>query len=154
MLRAFCDAEGISELADVDIDVLEDFRRTRKIGSVTWKVELQALRTFFGYCVSRKWIATNPAKELKAPRNIKPNEVVPYTLREESEILAACDRIGGAKYQRTGAVYERLRARAMVLLLRHTALRISDVCTLRKDAVSWDQENCHLARSAANAKER
>jgi integrase len=29
----------------------------------------------------------------------------------------------------------------MVLLLRHTALRISDVCTLRKDAVSWDQEN-------------
>ena len=108
---------------------------------MTWKVELQALRTFFGYCVIRKWISTNPAKEMKGPRNIKPNEVVPYTLREESEILAACDRIGGALYQRTGAVYERLRARAMVLLLRHTALRISDVCTLRKDAVSWDEEN-------------
>ena len=28
----------------------------------------------------------------------------------------------------------------MVMLLRHTALRISDVCALRKDAVSWDQE--------------
>jgi len=28
----------------------------------------------------------------------------------------------------------------MVLLLRHTALRISDVCTMRKDAVTWDQE--------------
>jgi integrase len=28
----------------------------------------------------------------------------------------------------------------MVLLLRHTALRISDVCTLRKDAISWEQE--------------
>ncbi|HEY1758841.1 MAG TPA: hypothetical protein VGG72_25940 [Bryobacteraceae bacterium] len=27
----------------------------------------------------------------------------------------------------------------MVLLLRHTALRISDVSTFRKDAVSWDQ---------------
>jgi integrase len=26
------------------------------------------------------------------------------------------------------------------MLLRHTALRISDVCALRKDAVSWDQE--------------
>jgi site-specific recombinase XerD len=140
LLRAFCDAEGISELGDVTIDVLEDFRRTRKVGLVTWKVELQALRTFFGYFVSRKWIAANPAKEMKAPRNIKPNEVVPYTLRDESEILAACDRIGGAKYQRTGAVYERLRARAMVLLLRHTALRISDVSTLRKDAVSWDPE--------------
>jgi site-specific recombinase XerD len=139
LLRRFCDAESISELADVTIDVLEDFRRTRKIGLVTWKVELQALRTFFGYFVSRKWIAANPAKEIKAPRNIKPNEVVPYTLLEESEILDACDRIGGTKYQRTAAVYERLRARAMVLLLRHTALRISDVCTMRKDAVSWDQ---------------
>jgi site-specific recombinase XerD len=140
LLRAFCDAEGISELGDVTIDVLEDYHRTRKISLVTWKVELQALRTFFAYFVSRKWITANPAKEMKAPRNIKPNEVVPYTLCDESEILAACDRIGGAKYQRTGAVYERLRARAMVLLLRHTALRISDVSTLRKDAVSWDQE--------------
>lgn len=140
LLRAFCDAEGISELGDVTLDVLEDFRRTRKIGLVTWKVELQALRTFFGYFVSRKWIAVNPAKEMKVPHNIKPNEEVPYTLREESEILDACDRIGGARYHRTGAVYERLRARAMVLLLRHTALRISDVSTLRKDAVSWDPE--------------
>jgi site-specific recombinase XerD len=140
LLLAFCKSEGITELRDVTIDVLEDFRRTRKVGLVTWKVELQALRTFFAHFVTRKWIATNPAKEMKAPRNIKPNEVVPYTLRDESEILAACDRIGGAKYQRTGAVYERLRARAMVLLLRHTALRISDVSTLRKDAVSWDQE--------------
>ena len=68
---------------------------------VTWKVELQALRTFFGYFVSRKWMAANPAKEMKSPRNIKPNEVVPYTLREESEILDACDRIGGATYRRT-----------------------------------------------------
>jgi integrase len=28
----------------------------------------------------------------------------------------------------------------MVLLLRHTALRVSDVCTLRRDAISWDRE--------------
>lgn len=52
LLVSFCEGEGISELADVNIDVLEDFRRTREIGLVTWKVELQALRTFFGYCVS------------------------------------------------------------------------------------------------------
>ena len=58
----------------------------------------------------------------------------------EAEILAACDRIGGAKYKRTVAVYERLRAKAMILLLRHTALRISDVCTLRRDAITWDEE--------------
>jgi site-specific recombinase XerC len=138
LLQAFCEAAGVTDLAEVSVDGLEDFRRTRDVSLVTWKVELQALRTFFGYFVSRKWITTNPAKELKSPRNLKPNQVVPYTLREESAILAACDQIGGAIYQRTEATYERLRARALVLLLRHTALRISDVSTLRKDAISWD----------------
>jgi hypothetical protein len=60
------------------------------------------LITFFGFCASRKWIIANPAKELKAPRNIKPNEVVPYTLLDESRILAACDQIGGGKHNRSG----------------------------------------------------
>lgn len=99
------------------------------------------LVTFFGYCVSKKWIATNTARELKSPRNLTPNEVVPYTLHEDSQIPASCDQIGGGKYHRSDAGYEPLRARAMVMLLRHTALRVSDVCTLRKNAISWDREN-------------
>ena len=107
---------------------------------MTWKGERQMFVTFFAYCVRRKWMTTNPAKELEAPRNLKPNEVVPYTVHEESRILAACDQIGGGKYNRSGARYEQLRARAMVMLLRQTALRISDVCTLQKDAISWDQD--------------
>jgi site-specific recombinase XerD len=140
-LTSFCEREGITTLAHITIEILEDFRRTREISSVTWKVELQTLRTFFAYCVSRRWLPANPAKELKAPRNIKPNDVVPYTLLEESQIQAACDQIGGGKYNRSGAGYEHLRAKAMVMLLRHTALRVSDVCTLPKDAISWDEQN-------------
>ena len=140
-LVSFCDGEGVSALPDVSTDLLEDFRSTRKIGLVAWRVERQALCTFFGYCLRRGWITINPAKELRAPRNVKPNEVVPYTLHEESLILAACEQIGGGRCLRPGATYERLRARAMVLLLRHTALRVSDVCTLRKDAVSYDRES-------------
>jgi len=73
-----------SELTDVPVDVLEEFRHTRQIGLVTSKVELRALRTFFAYFVSCEWITANAAKEIKGPRNIRPNEVVPYTLREES----------------------------------------------------------------------
>jgi site-specific recombinase XerD len=140
LLVSFCDSAGIQAIAEVTTAVLEDFRGTRNIGKVTWKVERQALITFFGFCVSGKWISANPAKQLKAPRNLKPNEVVPYTLQEESQILAACDQIGGGKYARSGARYEQLRARAMIMLLRHTALRVSDVAALRQDAVSWDAE--------------
>jgi len=67
--------------------------------------------------------------------------VVPYTLQEELQILAACDSIGGGKYHLSGTNYEQRRARGMIMLHRHTALRISDVATFPKDAVSWDQEN-------------
>jgi len=140
LLVAFCESEGIPDLADIHLDLLEDYWISRKIGLITWKVELQALRTFFGYCVSHRWMPTNPAKEMKSPRNIKPNEVVPYTLEEEARILSACDQIGGAKYKRGDAVYERRRARVMILILRHTAFRISDVAMLRRDGISWDAE--------------
>jgi integrase len=139
-LVSFCEMAGIKSVADVTTGVLEDLRGTRNIGKVTWKVERQMLITFFRFCVSRKWIGINPAKELKAARNLKPNEVVPYTRQEESQNLAACNQIGGGKYNRSGARYEQLRARAMIMLLRHTALRVSDVSTLRKDAVCWDPE--------------
>lgn len=139
-LITFCEKAGIEAVTNITTEALEDYRITRTIGRVAWKVERQMLITFFRFCISRKWMTTNPAKELKAPKNINPNEVVPYTLQEESKILAACDQIGGGKYNRSGARYEQLRARAMIVLLRHTALRISDVCTLQKNAVSWDPE--------------
>ena len=87
LLASFCARAGITALTDVATDALEDYRGTRQIGKVAWKVERQMLITFFGFCISRKWASTNPAKDLKPPRNIKPNEVVPYTIQEESLIL-------------------------------------------------------------------
>jgi len=90
-LTSFCEARHVRALDDVGVETLEDFRRSRVIDRVTWKGERQGLVTFFGYCVSHKWIATNPAKELK---------VVPYTLQEESQILEACSQIGGGPRQR------------------------------------------------------
>jgi integrase/recombinase XerC len=144
LLTSFSERRGITVLSDLTLESLEDFRRTRKIRLVTWNVELQTLRTFFSYCVKHKWIVFNLAKDLKAPRNLTPNEVVPYTLQEEARILAAAEQIGGGKYNHSGVAYEQLRARAMVMLLRHTALRISDVCTLRKDAISRDGDTWRI----------
>jgi len=127
-------------LIDFQLELLEDFRRTRKIGLSTWQTERQILITFFNYCVHHGWISTNPARRLKAPRNLKPNDVVPYTLQEETQIFAACNSIGGGKYHQSGD-YEQRRAYGMIMIHRHTALRISDVATFPKDAVSWDPDN-------------
>ncbi len=155
LLERFCATGRISGLKDVTLDVLDEFRLTRKIALVTWKVELQTLRTFFTYCIGHKWVTSNPAKDFKSPRNLKPNEVVPYTPLEESQILGACDQIRVGRYLRTDSIYERLRAIAMIGILRSTALRVSDVCTLEKTRLLGTlrklhgQSGCGLKRAAS-----
>jgi site-specific recombinase XerD len=107
---------------------IDSFRTTRKISALTWTKELQIVRHFFRFATSRKWTSENPASGVSMPKNIKPTDKEPYSRNDVVKILAACDSMGRAPY-------ERLRARAMVLLLRYTALRISDVATLAKDRV-------------------
>jgi integrase/recombinase XerC len=126
--RAFCEGRSIEDLSEVTIEHLDAYRAGRDLARTTAQKELETLRQFFGFCFERKWIEENPAKRIKAPRGAKPQPIVPYEPAEVVKILAACDVIGRHEY-------ERLRARAMVLLLRYTALRISDVATLARDRV-------------------
>ena len=124
----WCDTEGYVVLAQITVEVLDSFRASRrKIAASTSAKELEILRMFFGFCIKRRWCIENPAKEIKPPR-VPPNEVVPYTREEIASILAACEQIGQQPY-------ERQRAKAALLVMRHTGLRISDALMLRKDQV-------------------
>lgn len=126
-----CKEAGITRLDDVEIETIDLFRSKRPISALTWTKELAILPNFFGFCVSRRWLSFNPAKEVTASKpKAKPKE--PYTEDEVACILDACDQLG------RGA-YERDRARAMVLLLRYTGLRISDVATLGRERVRQDR---------------
>jgi site-specific recombinase XerD len=127
-LRAYFEGAKIADISEVTLEQLDAFRASRKLGPVTASKELQVLRQFFGFCVNRKWTGENIAKQAETPRNVRPAEVIPYTTAEVSRIVAACDVIGRTSY-------ERLRARAMVLLLSNTALRVSDVALLARDRV-------------------
>ena len=127
-LEEFCAARSIQAMNDLSLEELDRFRRSRKLARTTSARELQVLRQFFSFCVERKWTRENWAKKIKSPPNPKPREIVPYAAQQVASLLAACDRIGQT-------AYERQRARAMILLMRHTALRIGDVVTLAKDRV-------------------
>ena len=129
----FSTARKIDTVSDVTVDLLESFRADRAISSITSSKELQTFRQFFGFCFDRRWIGQNIARRIKGPRNIRPNDIEPYTSNEVTKILAACDVFGRGPY-------ERVRARAIILLLRYTALRIGDVAMLGRDRVSWDAE--------------
>jgi integrase/recombinase XerC len=136
-LKAFCEKHGVDEVREITIDRLDGFRASRGIAAITSSKELQLLRQFCGYCKDRDWMKENTARKIKAPRNIQPNDVEPFTAKEVVEIIRACGEIG----QRP---YERLRARAMVLTLRYTALRIGDVALLSRDRITRDGERWRI----------
>ncbi len=126
--QAHCKAAGLHDVADVTVERLDAYRAARAISRITAQKELETLRQFFTFCQERRWSDDNPARRIKSAKNVKPAEVVPYTSNELTRIIAACDEIGRGPY-------ERLRARAMILLLNNTALRVSDVATLSRDRV-------------------
>src|SRR5215471_13559523 len=110
---AHSEQAGLKYLADWGVEELDDYRSARKLASSTSATELTILRTFLAFSVERRWIADNPAQKIKPPRNLKPAEVAPYEPNEIARMLAACDVFGISSY-------ERLRARAMVLVMRYT----------------------------------
>lgn len=128
-LRAFCEARKVDSVDELTTDHLDGFRAGRALKPITATKELQLLRQFCGFCFDRKWAAENVAKRIKPPRNLKQNDVEPFSTAEVASIIKACDGIGRGPY-------ERLRAKAMVLTLRYTALRIGDVAMLSKDRLS------------------
>ncbi len=131
-LEDYAAANGIEYLSEFTVEYVEDHLISRKLSKITTVKELETLRQFFEYCRDREWIRKNPAKRATKPKNLKPTPVEPYTPEEVGRILAACNRFG-----RTA--YERLRARAMVMTLRYTGLRISDVATLALDRIRDDR---------------
>lgn len=124
-------------MAELTTPHLDAFRAGRGLKPVTSSKELELLRQFCGFCWDRRWCSENVAKRIKSPRNIKPNDVVPFTTDEVKQIIRACDGIGRG-------LYERLQARAMILTLRYTALRIGDVALLGRDRISKEGERWRM----------
>jgi site-specific recombinase XerD len=141
-LQPFCERKGIDAVSELSTEVIDEFRAGRTLAPTTSARELETLRQFLSFCEARRWISDNPAKAIKTPKNIKPEPVVPYTTAEVDKILEAAAQIGKTDY-------ERLRARAMVLLLRHTALRISDVALLERARVDGGVILLHTHKTGA-----
>lgn len=136
-LGVFCREHRIDDVRELTTDNLDAFRASRALKPITAVKELQLLRQFCGFCLDRKWASENAARGIKPPRNIKPNDVEPFTKAEIALMVDACGRIGRSPY-------ERLRARGMVLTLRYTALRLGDVAMLARDRISRDGDRWRI----------
>ncbi len=133
---------GATTVDRITLDHLDVYRKGRKLSPLSWSKELQWLRTFFDFCAKRKWCEGNPAKDMTMPSDPKPKPRESYTEEEITRILAACDQVGQA-------AYERLRAKAIILLMRHHGLRISDVATLEHERVRNGQILLYAQKNGA-----
>src|SRR5215472_12877694 len=127
-LNEYCTRESIRFVDQVTVETMDGYAIWRNKMNWTWIKEIEILRQFFAFCIEREWTRKNPAKALKRPHLLEANDVEPFTQEEIARMIAACDFIGRSSY-------ERLRARAMVLLLRYAAPRISDVVTLTQEHI-------------------
>ena len=86
-LATYCEDEAIEDLEELRTEKLDAFRADRKLAPITAAKELEIFRVFIGFCQDRGWVRENVARKIKMPRNLKPNEVVPFTLDEIAAIL-------------------------------------------------------------------
>lgn len=117
------------QVASITVEMLGTYRASRKIKPRTWRKEIEYLRAFFSYCVDREWCTSNPAKKLRMPL-VEDIATLPFTGEEVDALLAACDKMRGMWQDDTPLV--RQRARALLLVLLYSGLRIGDVAKMRR----------------------
>lgn len=110
------------ETVRVSVDDLRKFREAWKDSAISAAKKLERLRTFFRFCEASGWIEQNPAERLKPPKVVF-SPTLPFTEEEERKILAAC----------------RGKYRLLILTLRYSGLRISDVLQLGADKLDGNK---------------
>ena len=128
--RRFAEAHGLVYLAQIEWTHLRDYFREYGAGwsPVTREGRLTHLRVFFNYCVkpSNRWIEFSPAAEPGLAQNAGGTNGArrPFASEEVAAILAAVERMPEEV---------RDRARALVLLLLFTGMRISDAAYFERE---------------------
>ena len=143
-LKDFARPAGYELLRDLDVDAMTRFRGEWKDGPRASQKKLERLRAFFRFCQRRKWVADNPASELKAPK-ITTSPTLPFTHDEMVKILEATEA-----YQSKAAHNAKLNAirlRSLVLVLRYSGLRIGDAVSLSPDCLSGDTLFLYTAKT-------
>ena len=146
-MARFATDQGIRFLRELDLPMLRKFRATWPNENLGALKKLEYLRAFFRFAHECKWLDENPARKLESPK-VKQTPTMPFTPEQMTNILAACEKYGmkcrGGKYR--GPENAR-RLRALVLLLRHSGLRIGDAVTLERSRISGDKLFLYTAKT-------
>ena len=131
-MERFAAAEGLRFVAEFNLEMLRKWRSGWPNKNLSALKKLEFVRCFLRFAHDAGWISDNPARKLKSPK-ITAHPTMPYTRAEMVCILGALDSYGMAESR------NRRRMRALVLLLRHSGLRIGDAVTLSRERIDGDK---------------
>jgi integrase/recombinase XerD len=121
-------------LREIDTPTVERFRNTWTWSPLTTSKYIERLRRFWKFAMKQKWVTENPALDLEMPK-IVPRQVAPFESDEVTKIEAEAKK--------------NPRYHAMVLLLRHSGLRIADAVMLQRRRVKQGRLFLYTAKTGA-----
>lgn len=139
-MEAFGQVRGLRYIAQFDLGTLREFRASWPNKNLSALKKIELLRTFFRFAFENAWVAENWARKIKNPK-VEDRPTLPFTSEEMIRILAACNEVEGVSPQ------NRLRLRALILLLRYSGLRISDAVTLSRERLSGERLFLYTAKT-------
>jgi integrase/recombinase XerD len=130
LLQEFAKSEGFEYLDQLDIEVLRRFRQQWKFTNYANRNHVERLRSLLRFAHHSGWIKNNPvpSSQFRSP-TVEDIPTLPFSPDEVEAIVKACEVYPGPN---------RSLLKAFVLVMRYTGLRIGDVVTLRRSAVSGD----------------
>jgi integrase/recombinase XerD len=142
-LEAMGKERGWVFISNFGVEELRTFRESWPNKNLSASKKLEHLKTFFRFCHDSGWIKENPARTIRAPK-INDPPVLPFSPAEMKKILAACDSHPSPE--------RALRLRALVLLMRHSGLRIGDACTLARNRIHNGLLEIYTAKSGTKVR--
>jgi integrase/recombinase XerD len=155
-LQAFADWKGLCSVQELGQAATLEFRRAwedkdagykrgreKGEGVPVWgassigtcRRNAKTLRSFFRYCISRKWHTEDPTVVLRFPKEPakKSKEQVKYLTPDQFTAIMEEPDISNHVTD-----YNKLRIKALILTMRWTGLRISDAVVLTTDKIVND----------------
>ena len=121
---------GDRPVGSITPDEIRAMRKEWKLAAITAQKRMEMVRKFFSFCVDAEWIEKSPARLVKmAPAKYDPT--LPFTDQEMEKIIWAADSIREAHPKIPEETPKKLKA--LILLMRHSGIRISDAVMFRRD---------------------
>jgi site-specific recombinase XerD len=127
----YCERYGVVALKGITSEHVVGFMQANKWKSATKFDRLVLMRSFFRFAMAMEWIVRDPAIKERVPSPKVPRRHArqPFTRDQIAKILGALDQV---------PEIERKQARALILLLLYSGVRISDATFLKRESVNLD----------------